>query len=183
MCLDKAAERVAEIDTDNEYSPAERAAIARYVGMATIKYADLMNHRSSDYVLDVERFSAFEGKTGPYLLYSTVRAKSILRKAAEANLALGTLIPPTTDAERDLLLKLGEWPDVFWQSYHERAPNHLCEYAYQIATAFNRFYRECHILREPDAVRQAGWLGLTDLTRRMLEQVLALLNISIPERM
>lgn len=183
MCLDKAAERVAEIDTDSEYSPAERAAIARYVGMATIKYADLMNHRSSDYVLDVDRFSAFEGKTGPYLLYSTVRAKSILRKATEAGLTPGTLITPTTDAERDLLLKLGEWPDVFWQTYNERAPNHLCEYAYQIATAFNRFYRECHILREPDVVRQAGWLGLTDLTRRMLEQVLTLLNINIPERM
>ncbi len=183
MCLDKAAERVAEIDTTGEYSPEERASIARYVGMATIKYADLMNHRSSDYVLDVDRFSAFEGKTGPYLLYSTVRAKSILRKAGEAALTPGPIVAPTVDVERDLLLKLGEWPDLFWQTYNERAPNHLCEYAYQIATAFNRFYRECHILREPDAVRQAGWLGLTDLTRRMLEQVLDLLNISIPERM
>lgn len=183
MCLDKAAERVAEIDSAGEYSPEDRANIARYVGMATIKFADLMNHRSSDYILDVDRFSAFEGKTGPYLLYSTVRAKSILRKASEAGLAPGPLVTPTTDVERDLLLQLGAWPDVFWQTYHERAPNHLCEYAYQVATAFNRFYRECHILREPDLARQAGWLGLTNLTRRMLEQVLALLNISIPERM
>lgn len=184
MALEKAAERVAEIDNEEApYTPEERATIARYVGMATIKFADLMNHRSSDYILDMERFSAFEGKTGPYLLYSTVRAKSILRKAAAANLTPGPIVTPTTDVERELLLKLGEWPDMFWQAYHERAPNHLCEYAYLVATAFNRFYRECHILREPDPARQTGWLALTDLTRRMLEQVMTLLNITIPERM
>jgi arginyl-tRNA synthetase len=183
LVTEKAAERMAEAEMAKDSSAEERAEIARMVGMATLKYADLMNHRTKDYVFDLDRFSSFEGRTGPYLLYTTVRTKSILRKAAERRFTSGELLPPASDAERHVMLKIAEFPNVLQRAWDGRAPNHLCEYGHSLATLFNRFYHEHHILSEEDAARQASWLGLSETCVRALELTLELLGIEVPERM
>ncbi len=179
----KARERMAEARVAVDFGAEEKDRIARAVGIAALKYADLMNHRAKDYVFDLERFSAFEGRTGPYLLYACVRAKSILRNAAERALEPGALQPPEAEAERALLLTLAAFPDAIEAAFAGRAPNYLAEYAYQLATALSRFYTEHHILREPDKARQASRLTLVRLTAAVLERTLELLGLAVPERM
>ncbi|MCX6047736.1 MAG: arginine--tRNA ligase [Chloroflexi bacterium] len=183
MVIEKAQERLTEVEAAKNYDAAEKAEIAHLVGMATLKYADLMNHRAIDYVFDLDRFSAFEGRTGPYLLYTMARSKSILRKASELGYLFGPINAPADEGARALLLKLAELPDVLDLAFAERAPNHLCEYAYTLATTFNRFYHDHHILSEPDQVQQASWLALAKATVSELELVLNLLGIQTPERM
>ncbi|MFN8486313.1 MAG: arginine--tRNA ligase [Caldilineaceae bacterium] len=183
MAIDKAKERLAEVEAAQNYPDTEKAEIARLVGMATLKYADLMNHRTMDYSFDLDRFSAFEGRTGPYLLYTAARAKSILRKAREQALPFGPIHAPVDDGERAFFLKLAELPEVLNLAFVERAPNHLCEYAYTLATTFNRFYRDHHILSEANPAQQASWLALADCSVAVLEQVLDLLGIQTPARM
>lgn len=183
LVTDKARERMNEIDVSKELDDAEREHIAELVGMATLKFADLSNHRTKDYIFDLDRFSSFEGKTGPYLLYTAVRGRSILRRAAESGLQPGPILPPSSDTERNVLLELLKLSDILSYAFDTRSPNHLCEYAYDLATAFNRFYHEHHILRETDPDRQASWLGLSELAARTLELVLDLLGIAVPERM
>lgn len=183
MVIEKARERLAELESSANYSAEEREDIAQKVGIAALKFADLVNHRTGDYTFDLERFSSFEGRTGPYMLYAAVRNRSILRKAAEEGLAPGMIIAPAGDEERELQLKLLELPDLLDYAFDQRAPNHLCDYAYNLAIAFNRFYRAHHILNEKDAAQQASWLGVAQLTVNVLELVLDLLGISVPERM
>jgi len=183
LVTDAARRRLAEADIAQEYPEAEREWIARQVGVAALKFGDLSNHRMSNYVLDLDRFTSFEGKTGPYLQYGAVRMKSILRKAADRGLAPGALISPAAAQERELMLALTELPEVLRRAADQRAPNQLTEYAYLLATVFNRFYEVCHILREEDPGRQASWLALVAATLRVLTYVLDLLGIETPERM
>lgn len=183
MVTEKARERLAEVETAQNYPPAEKEEIARMVGVATLKFADLSNQRTQNYVFDLDRFSAFEGRTGPYLLYTATRTKSILRKAAEEGLTVGPLQAPADEIERALLLKFTEFPDVVETAFNQRMPHHLCEYAYTVATAFNRFYHEHYILVESDPVQQASWLAVAQATVDLLSLVLDLLGIEVPERM
>jgi arginyl-tRNA synthetase len=179
----KADERLSEADIAQEYPKTERTEIARQVGLAALKFGDLSNHRTSNYLFDLDRFASFEGKTGPYLQYSAVRIKSILRNAQEAGLSPGRFVPPGAETERNLMLYLARLPEVLDRTFELRAPNHVAEYAYDLATQFNRFYEECHILREGDPARQASWLALVDLALRELNLLLDLLGIEVPERM
>ncbi len=183
MVTEKASERMAEIDIAKDYKEEEKKEIARMVGIATLKFSDLINHRASDYVFDLDRFSRFDGCTGPYLLYTAVRIKSIIRKTEIQGLKPGPILPPDSDIMRDLLLKIAELPDILLLSFEKRAPNHLCDYIYNKAVLFNRFYHEHHILHEKNENRQASWLGLVNLSLAVLELVLELLGIEIPERM
>ncbi len=183
MVVAKAFERMAEIDAAADYPEKERLEIARMVGIAALKYADLMNHRTGDYTFDLDRFSSFEGRTGPYLLYAAVRTRSILRKAAEQGLTSGAILPAAGETERELHLKLLELPDSILHAFETRAPNHLCDYVYGLATIYNRFYREHHILTETDPSRQASWLAVAELTVQVIELVLDLLGIEVPQRM
>lgn len=183
LVIDAALERMAESHVADDYEEADRQEIARMVGLAALKYADLMNQRTKDYVFDLDRFSSFEGRTGPYLLYTAVRARSILNKAAEQGLAAGVLLPATVAAERTLMLTLMQLPNALHLAYETRMPNHLADYVYSLANEFNRFYNACHILREEDTAVQASWLALTQLFLRTSELVLTLLGIEIPERM
>ena len=183
MVQDAALDRLNEAHLAEEYPEQERRAIAATVGVAALKFGDLINNRSSDYVLDLERFSSFEGKTGPYIQYAAVRIKSILRKAAEQDLSPGTIIGPSVDVERELVLELLNLPAVIDRSIDLRAPNHLAEYAHTLAGRFNRFYDVCHILSEPDQQQQASWLGLSTWTLAALERLLDMLGIEIPDRM
>jgi arginyl-tRNA synthetase len=183
LVTEKATERMVELEVAKDYPDDEKAAIARMVGLATLKYADLMNHRTKDYVFDLDRFSSFEGRTGPYLLYTAVRTKSILRKAEERGIQGGDILPAASDLERDVMLKLTELPDILELAFAGRAPNHLCEYGFTLATAFNRFYHEHHVLREENAAQQASWIALSEVFVRTLGLALELLGIEVPERM
>jgi arginyl-tRNA synthetase len=183
MLTDAARRRLDEAHLAEEYPAEERERIAAMVGVAALKFGDLINNRVSDYVFDLDRFSAFEGKTGPYLQYAAVRIKSILRRAEQAGLATGDLIPPSVDVERELMLDLLHLPEVVERAITLRAPNHVAEYAYNVAGRFNRFYDVCHILSEPDASRQGSWLMLATWALAVLDQLLHLLGIEIPDRM
>lgn len=183
MVTDRAIERLAENDLASEYSEEERRDIATKVGLAALKFGDLQNHRTTNYSFDLARFTEFTGKTGPYLLYPAVRTRSLLEKAAGAGIEPGPVTPPTADSERNLMLRILKLPEVLDRAYDLRSPNHLTEYAYELAVDFNRFYENCNILNEPDAQRQRSWLTLADSAGKTLTLVLGLLGIDVPNRM
>jgi arginyl-tRNA synthetase len=182
MAKAEAEKRLAEAGLGADYSADERAEIARKVGIATIKFADLSNHRTTDYIFDLERFSKFEGKTGPYLQYAAVRIQSMLRKAREQGLETG--IPAVhSPEERKLILQLLSLGDTLAAAEDKRVPNMLCEYAFELAQNFSRFYGEHHVLSEADTALRAARLGLCALVLSVLTGVLELLGIEVPERM
>jgi arginyl-tRNA synthetase len=183
MIKTAARQRLDEAHIAEDYPEVERELIARQVGVAALKFGDLINNRASDYVFDLERFSSFEGKTGPYLQYAAVRIRSILRKAEERGFEPGAIIAPTIDVERDLILELFRFPEVVQRGIDLRAPNHIAEYAHALAGQWNRFYDRCHILNEADADRRGSWLSLAAWTENTLETLLYLLGIEVPHRM
>jgi arginyl-tRNA synthetase len=183
MAVNEAGKQMDASGVGAEFSAEERAEVARKVGLAAVKFADLSNHRQSDYVFDLERFSQFEGKTGPYHLYAAVRMKAILRKAAERGLKPGTLSAPAGSADRQLLLVLSALPEAFAYAAETSTPHSLCEAAYGLAQTFSTFYQNCNILREEDPARQGAWLALTELSLRALEDLLSVLGLETPERM
>ena len=178
-----ATARLNESDLAVGYPEAERSVIARQVGIAALKFGDLINNRTSNYVFDLERFTSLEGKTGPYLQMAAVRMGSLLDKAAGQGLVPGPTTPPDLEVERRLMLRMLQLPEVIARAAELRAPNHLAEYAYEVASDFSRFYETCHVLSEPDAGRRASWLSLVWTGRRTLELLLDLLGIEVPERM
>jgi len=179
----RAAERIEENALAAEFGVEEKAEIAEIVGLAALKYGDLQNHRSSNYIFDVDRFTSFDGKTGPYLLYGAVRMKSILRETGNRGLTAGPVMPSDRDQERNLMLQLTRFPEVVARAAEHRAPNHIAEYAYELVAEFSRFYEACHILSESDVARQAGWIKLVETALSELTTLLGLLAIDIPERM
>jgi arginyl-tRNA synthetase len=181
--VERAAQRLDENHLAEGYPPQERARVADLVGLAALKFGDLHNHRTSNYIFDLERFTSFDGKTGPYLLYGAVRMKSILRNARDRGLVGGPIVAPVHGAERNLMLQLVRLPEVVQRAADLRAPNHLAEYAYELAADFSRFYESCHILREEDPATQASWLTLVTVTLRQSELLLDLLGIEVPDRM
>lgn len=178
-----AAARLDENHLATGYPEEERADIACKVGLAALKYGDLRNHRASDYIFDLDRFVSFEGKTGPYLLYSAVRMRSILREAAARGIEPGEVLVAANEQDRNLMLQVLRFPGAVHRAAEHHAPNHLAEYAYELAADFSRFYEACHILSEEDAGQQAGWLGLVVTTLDVLTTALDLLGIDVPERM
>jgi len=183
MVTGHARDRIETIDSVRAYAEDEKEEIARIVGVAALKYADLMNHRTKDYVFDIDRFSSFEGRTGPYILYAAVRIKSVLRRAESQDFPMGMITSPVSEEERSLHLKLSELPATVELAFENRAPNHLCEYAFQLATTYNRFYHVHHMLNEEDSAQRASWLALSNVTLRVLIQALDLLGIEAPRRM
>jgi len=182
MVTAEADKRLSEAGIGADYPAQERADIARKVGIATLKFADLSNYRLTDYVFDIERFSRFEGKTGPYLQYAAVRIQSILRRAKDEGYAASAPVIRSPE-ERALVLQLLSLPEKMAAAEDNRAPNVLCEYAFELAQKFSRFYSEHHILSEADADLRAARLGLCDLTLGTLAEVLDLLGIEVPARM
>lgn len=183
MTNEEARKRLSELEIERSYDAKEMESIAEKVGIATLKYADLKHSRTTDYIFDLEKFAKFEGNTGPYLLYATVRIKSIFRKAMDQGLKLGTILPPRCESERKLLIELLKLPDVLQSAYDEDEPHHICDYGFGLSQVFNAFYAECHILRESDPARKASWLALSKLCLEHLELTLSLLGIDVPERM
>jgi arginyl-tRNA synthetase len=183
MTIDEARARIGELTLAADLTGEERESIARRIGLAAIKFADLRNHRASDYVFDLAQFSSFEGKTGPYLCYSVVRARSIFARARAAGVEAGPLVPPTTAEERDVSLRLLDFGRAVLATWERRAPNVLCEHAFELAQAFNAFYHTQHILSEEDPARRASLLTLTRIVHDQLVLALGMLGIEAPERM
>ena len=182
MAVVEAKSRLAEQGLGEDYSPEEKETIANQVALATIKFADLSNHRTTDYIFDLERFSRFEGKTGPYLQYAAVRIKSILRRASEERHAAFTPRIHSPE-ERALVLQLLSQGDVLLAAEQKRAPNILCDYAFTLAQNFSRFYAAHHILSESNEDLRASRLGLCARVLAVMTQTLELLGIAVPERM
>ncbi|MBB6217991.1 arginyl-tRNA synthetase [Anaerosolibacter carboniphilus] len=158
--------------------------IARKVGLSALKYGDLSNQATKDYVFDIERFSSFEGNTGPYILYTVVRIKSILRRITEEGFQYSNKInTPYSNVERSLFLKLSKFNEVVELSFKDKAPNKICDYVYDLASTFNRFYHDNKIIAEENIDKKASWINLISLTMRVLETGLDLLGIETPERM
>ena len=177
-------ERMAASDMPEE----EKRDVARIVGLAALKYGDLSNQATKDYVFDIERFTAFEGNTGPYILYTIVRIASILKRytAAEeiAEDALPAEIRPAADAgEKELQRLLCGAGEVITAAYEEKAPHKLCLYIYDVANAFNSFYHEHRILTEEDEAKKASWIALLAETKCVLGTMIDLLGFEAPERM
>jgi arginyl-tRNA synthetase len=182
MAEDKARERLREADLGAEVPPEEFEAIAHKVAVAALKFADLSNFRGTSYIFDLERFSSFEGKTGPYLLYQAVRVKSLLRKAAAEGVAPGHDIVVEAPAERDLVMTLDGFGHTLLEAYDKSAPNLIADHAFRLAQAFARFYAACPVLSAPAAERGSR-LALAKLALGQLEKALDLLGLETPERM
>ena len=155
---------------------ADKQDISHKITVAAIKFGDMMNHRAKNYIFDIEKFTASEGKTGTFLLYTIARINSILKKAGagQSDIKLEYVYSAT---ERTLLLALALSNEAMHLAYNEKAPNIICESAYKIASLFSKFYSENHIIGETDAVKKSSWLALCVATKTILEMHLSILGI------
>jgi len=182
MTREKAKARLQEAKIGNELSPDELEEVIHKVAIAALKLADLVNFRGTSYVFDLDRFTAFEGKTGPYLLYATVRTKSLLRKAHDQHLTVGPIRIVHPD-ERTLALALDAFDAALAAAYERRAPHILAEHAFRLAQAFSSFYGSCSVLQEPNQEARNSRVALVAVTFRQLDLTLELLGVDTPERM
>lgn len=178
-----AQKRVDALGEDRYADKKTKEDIIKQVGLATLKYADLKHRRTADYVFDIDKFSNFEGNTGPYLQYAAVRMQSLLAKARAVGAIPGEVIEPDSAIQKDLMLELLKLPDIIQTAFEENEPHHLCDYGFKLSQHFNSFYTECHMLNETNKGRQRSWLALTDLCFKHLELILGLLGINIPKFM
>ena len=183
MAFDEAEKKITEAGKlPEDMGPEERHQVAANVALAALRFSDLMNTRTTNYVFDIDKFTSFEGKTGPYLLYAAVRVKSLLRRAeADGNEAGAIMIGH--DAERALVLQLDNFAAACLQAREKRMPHVLCEHLYNLAQSFSSFYAALPIAAEDDAALRASRLGLASAVLKQLETGLDLLGIRVPERM
>ena len=177
---DAAMEKLQNSEYLNSLSEDDKKAVAEKVGVAAIKFGDLINHRAKDYIFDMDKFLSFEGKTGTYLLYNITRINSVLKKVdAPADAALRIDEP----AERELMLKMLLTPEAFAKALAEQAPNLICENAYLIAQAFSKMYHDCPVANEADEQKRASRVALCRLTKSVLLMHLDVLGIEAVENM
>ncbi len=157
---------------------------AKIVGLAALKYGDLSNQASKDYIFDLERFISFEGNTGPYILYTVVRIKSILNKYKDLGHQVeGKILNPTKGSERTLMLELSRFNEVMENSFAEIAPHKICQYVFELSNSFNSFYHDTKILAEVDQERQKSYINLITLVKDVLETSVGVLGFETPDRM
>ena len=189
--LDEINEEMLKKITENQkekenldISEEEAKQTAKTVALAAVKYGDLSNQASKDYCFDIERFTSFEGNTGPYILYTIVRIKSILKKyTAKNSLPDAPILGAHSASEKNLMLVLSRFNAMMENAYEEKAPHKICVYIYELANAFNGFYHETKILSEEDFKVQASYIGLLVLTKNILETCIDVLGFSAPDRM
>ena len=174
-----------KIVTNHEVEEEEARQTAKTVALAAVKYGDLSNQASKDYIFDTERFTSFEGDTGPYILYTIVRIKSILNKYSALGKSVDdtVIVTPDGTAQKELMLSVTGFISMMHNAWEEMAPHKVCAYIYDLANAFNHFYHETKILQEEDEVKQAGYIALLKLTKEILETCIDVLGFSAPERM
>ena len=168
-----------------EQSEEEARATAKIVGLSAVKYGDLSNQASKDYIFDVDRFTSSEGDTGPYILYTVARIKSILRKYEELKGSVNSLTigEATNDGEKALMLELTKFNAVMENACAEHAPHKVCAFIYDLANAFNKFYHDTKIMGEEDEKKQASYIALLVLTKKVLETCIDVLGFEAPDRM
>ena len=172
-------------ESRHDLSEEEARKIAKIIGLSAIKYGDLSNQATKDYIFDVDRFTSFEGNTGPYILYTIVRIKSILNRYVQegGDLSTGKILPAVNASEKNLMLQLSGFAAMVENAFEEKAPHKICAYIYEVSNAFNSFYHETKILSEEDQAQKESFLQLLQLTRRVLETSIDLLGFSAPDRM
>ncbi len=180
-------EAVMEKVTGNrEMSKEDAVSVSEKIALSALKYGDLSNQAQKDYIFDIDRFISFEGNTGPYILYTVVRCKSILKKYFEnqgKEIRIDALTDSQSDAERNLRLELTRFADCIESAWKEYAPHKICQYIYALANSFNTFYHEIKILGEENEEKKMSYLALVDLTKKVLEQCIDLLGFEAPEQM
>ena len=183
---DSQEEMRGKIAANEEIPPQEADRTAKQVALAALKYGDLSNQAAKDYIFDIERFTSFEGDTGPYILYTMVRIKSILaRFSAEGGAGADscTLLTPAGKAEKELMMELAGFGAMMEGAYAELAPHRVCAYIYQLSNAFNSFYHSTRILTEENTAQKESWIALLLLTLRILEACTDVLGFGAPDRM
>ena len=171
---------------NRDYGEEEAREISAKVGLAALKYGDLSNQASKDYIFDIERFASFEGNTGPYILYTIVRIKSLLAKYKEQGGVLNEdtkLLAPANESETGVYLTLSRFADMMETAYKELAPHKICQYIYELSESFNHFYHETKILLEEDEKRKASYIKLLSLVQKVLESCIDLLGFEAPDKM
>ena len=172
---------------NHEADPKEAKETAKTVALSAIKYGDLSNQASKDYIFDLDKFTSFEGNTGPYILYTMVRIKSILTRYREefgdrdVRLVSGSLCG--SDSEKKVMLTASRFPEELRNATADLAPHKLCSYIYELADEFNRFYHETNIMKETDPDRRDSWIALLKLVLRIMEKAIYLLGFQAPDRM
>jgi len=184
--IQQITDQMSEKIASNEALDQEEAAnTAQMVALAALKYGDLSNQASKDYVFDIDRFTSFEGDTGPYILYTIVRIKSILKKYTEqgGDLSKAVMNNPENESHKSLMMQLTGFNAMMETACEEYAPHKVCAYIYDLANAFNHFYHETKILGQEDETKKASMIALLELTRDVLETCIDLLGFDAPERM
>jgi arginyl-tRNA synthetase len=159
----------------------EKEEISETVALAALKYADFLPYRATDYIFEVEKFADIEGKTGPYLLYSTIRMKSLLKKAE--NIEFNKMNTLKTETERDIALTILSLPTVLNKAYESKSLNDIAEYLYKLTSQYNKFYAENKVLTEENVEIQESWLILTKIVYTINTLLLDTLAIEVPEKM
>ena len=178
-----------KIEENRTMNEEEAHTTAKIVGLAAVKYGDLSNQAGKDYIFDVERFASFEGNTGPYILYTMVRIKSILAKYKESGKEINfAALTENTDreysgSETDLMLAATRFAETMEKAAEELAPHKICQYIYELSNAFNSFYHENRILAQEEKEKQAQWIALIALILRILNICTDLLGFQAPDRM
>jgi len=183
MALEEATKRIGETKLSGDIDADERTEIGKLVARAALRFADLQNQRTTNYVFDLERFTSFEGKTGPYLLYAAVRIKAILRRAKAQGFEAGNIAIVAAE-ERKLALTLDGFALALRLAREKRMPHYVCEHVYALAQAFSAFYAACPIVKDGvDPAVGASRLGLAQTVLHQLEAGLGILGITAPDRM
>ena len=164
-------------DMDNKEEIAEKITIA------AIKYADFLPNRTTDYIFEPSKFIDVEGKTGPYILYNTIRMKSILKKAEEQGIDYSNYYNKPTDTEKEIILLLMEKNNILHKAYNNKDLSSIADYLYNLTSLYSRFYEANHILTESDEKVRESWLTLTKLVKETNEELLEILAIEVPEKM
>lgn len=175
-----------KMSENRDYEKEQAKEIAEKVGLAALKYGDLSNQASKDYIFDIERFASFEGNTGPYILYTIVRIKSLLSKYTEQGGVLtgdARLLAPQSESETEVYLTLSRFADMMETAYAELAPHKICQYIFELSESFNHFYHETRILAEEDEARRTSYLKLIGLVQRILEACIDMLGFGAPDKM
>ena len=174
---------------NRDYEETEARKISETVGLAALKYGDLSNQASKDYIFDIERFASFEGNTGPYILYTIVRIKSLLAKYSQNGGSVTEkgeaekLMTPDSRSEINLYLTLAKFGDMMEAAYNEKAPHKICQFIYELSENFNHFYHENSILANENEEQKASYIQLLILVKNVLEQCIDLLGFQAPEKM
>ena len=166
-----------------DMSDEEKENIAEMIAMAAIKYADLSNQTSKDYIYDSNKFTSYEGNTGPYILYSLVRIRSILAKCEGMESSIFMLNKEQNPKEKKLMLSITEFANAVETAYKELSPSRLCSYLYNVANSFSGFYNDVKVISEEDTLKKQGYIDLLKLTERVLKKTLDLLAVDVPKRM